>query len=100
MQQAAHQALYDLADRAHHAERIGRHELVEPWRRLTTSDHVYYQCVKYFADGDVHKYFSPYDSPHDAYVSFMNVIDDVARQLPPLPSEAPAAEGDAVPARR
>ncbi len=100
MQQAAHQALYELADRAHHAERVGRLDLVEPWRRLTTSDHVYYQCVKYFADGDVHKYFSPYDSPHDAYVSFMNVIDDIARQLPPLPSEAAAPGKGVAPAPR
>jgi alpha-amylase len=36
------------------------------WRKLTTSDHFYYMCTKYFADGDVHKYFNPYDSPYDA----------------------------------
>ena len=34
-------------------------------------------CTKYWADGDVHKYFSPYDSPYDAYINFMNVIDNV-----------------------
>ncbi|MFN9968964.1 MAG: hypothetical protein ACK58T_03620, partial [Phycisphaerae bacterium] len=33
--------------------------LLADWRRLTTSDHLYYMCTKYFADGDVHKYFNP-----------------------------------------
>ena len=42
--------------------------LLEDWRRLTASDHFYYMCTKYWADGDVHKYFSPYDSPYDAYI--------------------------------
>jgi hypothetical protein len=31
-------------------------------------------------DGDVHKYFSPYASPHDAFIAFMNVLDDLARR--------------------
>jgi alpha-amylase len=47
------------------------------WRKLTTSDHFYYMCTKYWADGDVHKYFSPYDSPYDAYINFMNVLDNM-----------------------
>ncbi len=28
-------------------------------------------------DGDVHKYFSRYDSPYDSYINFMNVLDNV-----------------------
>lgn len=51
--------------------------LLADWRKLTTSDHFYYMCTKYWADGDVHKYFSPYDSPYDAYITFMNVLDNV-----------------------
>lgn len=51
--------------------------LYEDWRKLTTSDHFYYMCTKYWADGDVHKYFSPYESPYDAYINFMNVMDNL-----------------------
>jgi len=51
--------------------------LIEDWRRLTTSDHFYYMCTKYFADGDVHKYFNPYESPYDSYINFMNVLDNL-----------------------
>ncbi len=63
--------------------------LVNDWRKLTTSDHFYYMCTKYFADGDVHKYFNPYDSPYDSYINFMNVLDNVRERL----------EGAAAPAR-
>lgn len=51
--------------------------LLEDWRRLGTSDHFYYMCTKYFADGDVHKYFNPYESPYDSYINFMNVLDNL-----------------------
>ena len=53
-------------------------KLIEDWRKLTTSDHFYYMCTKWFNDGDVHKYFSPYDSPYDCFISFMNVLNDLA----------------------
>ena len=43
---------------------------------MLTSDHFYYMCTKFWNDGDVHKYFSPYDSPYDAYMYFMNVYSD------------------------
>jgi len=55
--------------------------LVNDWRKLTTSDHFYYMCTKYFADGDVHKYFNPYDSPYDSYINFMNVLDNVRSRI-------------------
>ena len=34
-------------------------------------------CTKFWNDGDVHKYFSPFDSPYDAYMYFMNVFSDL-----------------------
>ncbi|MDP2860353.1 MAG: glycoside hydrolase family 57 protein [bacterium] len=51
--------------------------LIDDWRKLTTSDHSYYMCTKYFADGDVHKYFSPYESPYEAFIAFNNVLSDI-----------------------
>ncbi|MCB9810793.1 MAG: polysaccharide deacetylase family protein [Candidatus Nomurabacteria bacterium] len=51
--------------------------LIEIWRKLQTSDHFYYMCTKWSADGDVHAYFSPYQSPYDAYIAFMNALSDL-----------------------
>ncbi|MCF7866048.1 glycoside hydrolase family 57 protein [Candidatus Woesearchaeota archaeon] len=56
-------------------------KIIDDWRKLTTSDHFYYMCTKYFNDGDVHKYFSPYDSPYDAYINFMNVLNDLVLRI-------------------
>jgi alpha-amylase len=51
--------------------------LISDWRKLQISDHFYYMCTKYFADGDVHKYFNPYDSPYDSYINFMNILNNL-----------------------
>jgi alpha-amylase len=55
--------------------------LMNDWRRLTSSDHFYYMCTKYWADGDVQTYFSPYESPYDSYINFMNVLDNIQTRL-------------------
>jgi alpha-amylase len=46
------------------------------WRKLQTSDHFYYMCTKFFADGEVHEYFSPYKSPYESFLNYMNIIHD------------------------
>jgi len=56
-------------------------ELIERWRKLQTSDHFYYMCTKWFNDGDVHKYFNPYENPYDAFITFMNILNDVNLRL-------------------
>jgi alpha-amylase len=56
-------------------------ELLKIWRLLQTSDHFYYMCTKWFADGDVHKYFNAYDSPYDAFINYMNVLQDIKNRL-------------------
>jgi len=55
-------------------------EIINNWRKLQISDHFYYMCTKYFADGDVHKYFNPYDTPYDSYINFMNALDNLNTQ--------------------
>ncbi len=56
-------------------------ELIDAWRKLQTSDHFYYMCTKWFNDGDVHKYFNPYESPYDAFITFMNVYQDLKKRI-------------------
>jgi alpha-amylase len=80
MQDNAAKELYGLEKAVKTAHAAGDQYLLEDWRKLTTSDHLYYMCTKYWADGDVHKYFSPYDSPYDAYINFMNVLDNVRKR--------------------
>src|SRR3989344_210494 len=57
--------------------------LLATWRKLQTSDHFYYMCTKYWNDGDVHKYFSPYDSPYEAYRRFSHALHDLQTRCQP-----------------
>lgn len=75
MQSNALQELYALEDPV---KAKGDERLLSDWRRLQTADHFYYMCTKYFADGEVHRYFNPYESPYDSYINFMNVLDNLA----------------------
>jgi alpha-amylase len=59
----------------------GDEGLIHQWASLTTSDHFYYMCTKYWNDGDVHKYFSHYNTPYDAYINYMNVLTDLEHVL-------------------
>lgn len=73
MQTQAIDALYSLKDKV---LSTNDEQLIDDWRRLQTSDHFYYMCTKWFSDGDVHAYFSPYDSPYEAFINYMNVYHD------------------------
>ena len=73
MQQEALATLYAMKPRI---VATNNQDLLNDWRRLTTSDHAYYMCTKYWSDGDVHAYFSPFDSPFDAFMYYMNVVRD------------------------
>ena len=70
-------SLHELYQLEAQVKAAGDESLLHDWRRLQTSDHFYYMCTKWFADGDVHKYFNPYESPYDSYINFMNVLDNV-----------------------
>ncbi|MCD6229246.1 MAG: glycoside hydrolase family 57 protein [Candidatus Diapherotrites archaeon] len=60
---------------------LGDKTILDDWRKLQTSDNFYYMCTKWFADGDIHKYFNHYDSPYDAFINYMNVLSDVEQRL-------------------
>lgn len=63
----------------------GDPRLIHTWRKLQTSDHFYYMCTKYWSDGDVHKYFSVYDAPHDSYTIMNSVLTDLEIRLKEMP---------------
>jgi len=56
-------------------------DLAHVWAKLQTSDHFYWMSTKGGTDGGVHSYFSPYSSPYDAYIYFMNALADLQIRL-------------------
>lgn len=74
LQQEVAKYLYELEN---DVIRSGDEELISDWRYLQSSDHLYYLSTKWLDDGDVHTYFSPYKSPYDAFLYYMNAIRDL-----------------------
>jgi len=72
MQQSALQHAFDLGPALRHRAAAGA---LETWRRLLSSDHFYYMATpRSGADMSVHASFSPYESPYEAFINFMNVV--------------------------
>lgn len=80
MQRAANEAIYGMRKDVLALADV-RPELLDAWRDFTTSDHVYYVATKHHSDAEVHEYFSPYDSPHAAFVTLMTALDDLRQQV-------------------
>jgi alpha-amylase len=74
MQTESLSKLYSMED---DIKKLNDEKLLETWSILQASDHFYYMCTKYWADGAVHKYFSPYKSPYDSYIYYINVLSDL-----------------------
>jgi len=79
LQTEAFQNLYKIEDQV---RKSNDPDLQRDFRRLQASDHFYYMCTKFFSDGDVHKYFNPYDTPYEAFINYMNVLSDITLRTP------------------
>jgi alpha-amylase len=51
------------------------------YKNLQTSDNFYYQCIKGFNDMDVHSYFSHFETPYDAFATYLDVLYDFKNHL-------------------
>ena len=78
MQSSAMSQIFGLRDKV-----LSTHDgqLISDWRYMTTSDHPYSMCTKYWNDGDVHAYFSAYASPYESFMYYMNVFRDIEYRI-------------------
>ena len=78
LQQEAYNKVYAMTEKL---SIVGDPDLWEDFGHLQESDHFYYMCTKFFSDGEVHKYFNPYDTPYEAFINYMNVLSDFQIRL-------------------
>ena len=85
LQESALKRVFDLEHHIKvtlpHLDKEKQEDMLHTWRKLQTSDHFYYMCTKYWNDGDVHAYFSCYESPYEAYIAYMNTLSDLEHKL-------------------
>lgn len=73
LQNEAFEELYKLRNKVYTSKNDA---LLHDFDCLQASDHFYYMCTKMFSDGAIHKYFTPYDTPYEAFINYMNVLSD------------------------
>ena len=56
-------------------------EFLRLWRDFQTSDHLYYMFTAGGGPGEVHSYFSPFESPMDAFVAAQTLLNDFEARL-------------------
>jgi alpha-amylase len=56
-------------------------DFLKLWRDFQTSDHLYYMFTAGGGPGEVHSYFSPYESPMDAFVAAQTLLNDFEARL-------------------
>jgi alpha-amylase len=78
MQWAYYTSLRRLEPIVHEADDA---EFLKLWRYFQTSDHLYYMFTAGGGPGEVHSYFSPYESPMDAFAVAQALLFDFETRL-------------------
>ncbi|MCT4674383.1 MAG: glycoside hydrolase family 57 protein [Prolixibacteraceae bacterium] len=78
LQKEAFAKLYDIQPLMNECK---DQEKCREWNYLQSSDHFNYMSTKWFSDGQVQWRETPYESPYDAFINYMNVINDFRIQL-------------------
>ncbi|MDD1742537.1 MAG: alpha-amylase, partial [Methanotrichaceae archaeon] len=55
--------------------------LLKIWRLLSLSDHLYYIFSHGGGPGEVHSYFSPFNNPYDAAITYLSILIDLHYRL-------------------
>ncbi len=51
------------------------------WLNLQSSAHFYYMSTKHFSGGGKVAHISPYESPYEAFINYMNVLSDFLQRV-------------------
>ncbi len=73
LQQEAFNKLYGLAENLYV---LNREDLWMDFGRLQESEMLYYMSTKYFSGKNAVQGVSPYDTPFEAFINYMNVLSD------------------------
>lgn len=78
MQVEAVDKLYALAPKV---AKCTDEAILKDWQYLQSADNFYYMGTKFFANGANRAFFSPYATPYEAFINYMNILTDFAGRL-------------------
>ncbi len=62
-------------------KKLNDKDVLRVWRLLQTSDHLHNICTKGWGDGNVHHYFSYFDTPHQGFETLTEALHDLKREI-------------------
>jgi len=78
LQQEALKKLYSVNDKI---ENCHNSDLLRDWQYLQSLDHLYFMSSKFFSNREVASLTNPYNSPYEAFMNYMNILDDFVNRL-------------------
>ncbi|MFW5887088.1 MAG: glycoside hydrolase family 57 protein, partial [Bacteroidota bacterium] len=78
IQQEALNKLYSLTPKI---RQCNDPKILKDWELLQCSDHFRYMNTQFTSDGNERACFSPYDSPYEAFINYMNILSDFIIRL-------------------
>jgi alpha-amylase len=84
LQQEALDKVYKLTERVMQGQDPS---IIRDWRLLQTSDHFHYMSTRYYARELKHRP-NPYQTPHEAFVNYMNILADLEKRISPAIQDA------------
>ena len=78
MQQEAVDKLYALTPLV---AQCNDQTILKDWEYLQATENFYFMGTKFFANGASHTYQSPYPTPYEAFINYMNILSDFAERL-------------------
>jgi len=78
MQREAFDKLYSLNKKMNVCT---NEKLFKDWNFLQMSDHLYHMSTKLFSGGEGNSYTNPFDSPYEAFINYMNILNDFKIRL-------------------
>ena len=73
LQQDAFNKLYELTEKL---SILNDPVLWADFGHLQESANFYYMSTQFFSDGAPHRYASPYETPYEAFINYMNILSD------------------------
>jgi len=78
LQEEALKKLYSVNEKI---ENCHNTDVLKNWQYLQSLDYLYYMSSKFFSDPGDFPISNPYDNPYEAFMNYMNILDDFGMRL-------------------
>lgn len=78
LQEEALRKLYSVGDKIENCQNA---DLLRDWQFLQSLDHLFYMSSRFFSNHQDSYMLNPYNNPYEAFMNYMNILDDFVIRL-------------------